>query len=101
MAATGGSGITTAVTVTTTASVICTNNPLRRFVLITNNDGATTVYVAFGTSAATTGMIPIPPAGNLILGPKPIVTSQQNDLPTGVISAIAASGSVQASITEF
>ena len=102
MAAVGKSGVTTAITVGTTSTSLCSINPVRRFVLITNNAASGTVYVGFGTNNhATTGMIPIPAAGNLIIGPNAILTSNQTVVPPGDIAAIAASGTIAVSITEL
>lgn len=102
MAASGGSGTTTAINVGPTSTSLCTANSRRRYLLITNNDLATTIHFAINTNNhATVPMHPIPAGGNYELGPSGLITSNLPSLPTGDIAAISESGTVQVTITEY
>jgi hypothetical protein len=69
----------------------------RKYLLITNNDLAATVYIGFGTNnQAVVGMIPIPPSTASVTSYLELPIAA----PAGDVSAIASSGTPNISYTE-
>lgn len=80
---------TTSVTVTNASQALVAANGLRRWIMIQNNDGAGNVFLAFGSTAATTALIKIAPAANITFSSVGIPTQTIN-----LIGSIASNANV-------
>lgn len=83
------------VTLSTASAIVCTPNPRRRKVVLSNDDATIVIYVCRGATAIVNAGIPIPPRASLVDEPDVL-----GRMYYGPWSAVATSGTPVLAISE-